>query len=428
MTMEWIKVKEVLDDNYDGKEAELRGWVYRIRKQKNLVFMVLRDSTGTIQCVIKGDNLDKATDLTMESSVKVKGTVKKDERAPTGYELSVEDLDIVHKAERFPITEDQSTEFLMDVRHLWIRSREITHALKIKNTILKAGREYFWNNDFLETTPPIFVSSATEGGSTLFELEYFGDKAYLSQSAQLYLEALVFGLDKVFAVTPSFRAEKSRTRRHLTEYSHMEAEMAWHDHDDNLKIQEGLIKAIVDAVLENNKEDLEALGRDTKILENLELPLPRISYDEAVKIANDKGFEVEWGDDLGIKEEAAITEEFDTPFFIEYYPAGLKAFYMKKNPDNPKTVKAADMLAPEGYGEIIGGSEREVDNKELIKRIKNEGGNPDDYDWYLDLRKYGSVPHSGFGLGLERLVMWICGLEHIRETTPFPRFINRAYP
>ena len=429
-----MKAREVMDPKFIGKEVMLRGWVHRKRHLGSKIFLVLRDSSGIIQCLISEDKVDKETweqaeKITRESSFIVRGIVRKDERAPGGYEIEVKWLKIVGLSDVFPIRGGEGVDYLLDNRHLWIRSTRLTAIMKIKHSALKAAREYLLSNGWWEVTPPIITSSAVEGGATLFELKYFDKKAYLSQSAQLYLEVLIFSLEKVWSLTPSFRAEKSRTRRHLAEYWHLELEAAWYHMNDMMKVAEELVAYIVENVLRERKEELQLLKRDTKILEkSIETPYPRITYDKAIEILQSKGFNIKWGDDLGADEERALTEEFEQPFFITHFPKQIKAFYMKLDPNRPDVVLGFDMLAPEGYGEIIGGSEREDDYEKLLKRIIEFGLNPDDYKWYLDLRRYGSVPHSGFGLGIERLVMWIAGIDHIRDAIPFPRFRERVYP
>ncbi len=409
-----------------GEEVSLRGWVYRIRSTKTKVFLVLRDRTGILQCVVDADSeeFEKAEELTMESSVAVRGRVEADERAPGGAEMRVKSLEVFQNAQRFPITEDQSTEFLLDVRHLWVRSRELTHVFKIKSEMLKLGREWFVENNFLEVTPPILTGSSCEGGAEAFSLDYFGEKAYLSQSAQLYLEALIFSLEKVWSLTPSFRAEKSRTRRHLTEYWHLEAEAAHCDLEGILKVQEELLAHMVNGVADVCEKELLKLERNPNKI-RVELPIKRIEYDEALEILAERGEEVEWGEDIGSREEEVLMEGFDQPIFVVRYPAKAKAFYMKRDGDR---AECADLLAPEGYGEVVGGSERESDIEKLLAAMKERGLKEKNYGWYIDLRRYGSVPHSGFGLGVERLVRWVCGLEHIRDATPFPRLINRVTP
>lgn len=434
MTQAFIKAKEAMQPELVGKEVILRGWVHRKRNLGSKIFIVLRDSSGIIQCTVSKDKVDQETwrqaeRITRESSFIVKGVIREDKRAPGGYEVDVTWLKIVGLSDPFPIRGGEGVDYLLDHRHLWIRSIKLTAVMKIKHSVLKAAREYLLSNGWWEVTPPIITSSAVEGGATLFEMKYFDKKAYLSQSAQLYLEALIFSLEKVWSLTPSFRAEKSRTRRHLAEYWHLELEAAWHHMNDMMKVAEELVAYIVEKVLRERRDELKLLKRDKTILEkSVETPYPRITYDKAIEILQSKGFNIKWGDDLGADEERALTEEFEQPFFITHFPKQIKAFYMKLDSNRPEVVLGFDMLAPEGYGEIIGGSEREDDYEKLLKRIKELGLNPDDYKWYLDLRRYGSVPHSGFGLGVERLVMWIAGLDHIRDSIPFPRFRERIHP
>ncbi len=427
------KVKEILKDEAVGLEVTLRGWVYRHRVVGKKVFIVLRDSTNIVQCVIDGALLPKiyslAEKLGLETSIEVRGRVKKEPRAPTGYEVEVVELKVSGVSSDFPIKGGEGVDYLLDNRHLWLRSRYLTEVMKIKSTVLKAAREWLTNNGWWETTPPILTASACEGGATLFEVKYFDRKAYLSQSAQLYLEALIYSLEKVWSLTPSFRAELSRTRRHLTEYWHLELEAAWYTMDDVMKVSEELVSYIVKRVLEENADQLQFLKRDTRILENsTKTPYPRIRYDEAIEMLQRRGFKIRWGDDFGADEERVLTEYFDKPFFITHFPKKVKSFYMKLDEENPEIALGFDLLAPEGYGEIIGGSQREDDYQKLLNRIIEEGYSIDEYKWYLDLRKYGSVPHSGFGLGIERLVMWIAGLEHIRDAIPFPRMPGKIYP
>ena len=329
----------------------------------------------------------------------------------------------------FPITKNFSREFLLDVRHLWIRSRKMAAILKIRSTIFGAIHEFFRSNGFYEVQAPMFINVAVEGGATLFSLKYFEKgNVYLTQSSQFYLEALIFSLEKVYTVAPSFRAEKSRTRRHLTEFWHTEAEIAWYRMKDIIDFEEKLITYIVRKVLEKNREELEMLGRKIDLLENIKPPFYKITYDEALKILEKKGVYMEWGEDLGADEEYALTKDFDKPIFVYNYPEKVKAFYHKNVPNRPEVTLSVDLLAPEGYGEIVGGGERIEKEKELIQKIKKFGLNPSDYEWYIDLRRYGSVPHSGFGLGVDRLVWWICGLQSIIDAIPFPRTIRRVYP
>ena len=397
-----------LNDTNVGSTVTVRGWVHRHRASKTIVFIIVRDATGIVQCTLPATHAQyaDAENLPIESSVDITGMLKKDERAPGGYEIETAQLRVVHRSEDvFPITKDQSAEFLLDKRHLWIRSRRHTMIFRIKAVALSAAREWLDKNGFIETTPPIIVSGQTEGGSTLFDLKYFDTTAYLSQSAQLYQEALIFGLERVYAITPSFRAEKSRTTRHLTEYWHLEQTVA-----------------------SRTKAELEFLGRDPQDLRHIKPPFKHLSYAEAVTCLQNNGFDVHWGSDFGTKEEAFLTQKEKKPGFIELYPLAIKAFYMKENPDDPRTVLCSDLLAPEGFGEMIGGSERETDYAKITERLKAQGENLSSYEWYLDLRRYGSVPHSGFGMGIERLVRWLCKLEHIRDALPFPRTINRSYP
>ena len=414
-----------------GERVRVRGWVYRARESGGIAFVIVRDSSGIIQCTFKkgtvpDDVFERASSVTIESSVIVSGTVVEDKRAPGGIEIRGEDIEIVNLAEPFPITKDYSEEFLLDVRHLWIRSRKMTAVMKIRSTVFWALHDFFRKEGYYFVTSPMFITAAVEGGATLFEVNYFGKKAYLTQSAQFYLEALIYSLEKVYTVAPSFRAEKSKTRRHLTEFWHVEAEAAWYHNEDMMKFEERMIKHAVDEVLERNQDELKFLGRDLSKLE-ITLPFERIKYEEALEILNRKGFDLKWGDDLGADEERALTEEFENPFFITHFPRE-KGFYHRPDPEEPRALLCHDLLAPEGYGEIIGGGERIYDKNELIERIKEMGLNPEDYDWYIDLRRYGSVPHSGFGLGADRFVMWIAGLEHIRDSTPFPRTITRVKP
>ena len=429
--IEYVPVRKVFEEKPVGKEVALRGWVYRVRVQKNHVFVVLRDSTGIIQVVVEDTNpaFDEAEKASIESSVEVRGLVKEDPRAPGGLEVRANDFKIISLAEPFPITKDASREFLLDVRHLWVRSRRMNAILKIRHEVFRCIHEFFTERSFVEVQAPMFITVAVEGGATLFTVDYFGRKdIYLTQSAQFYLEALIYSLERVYTIAPSFRAEKSRTRRHLTEFWHAEAEVAWYRLNDVLKLEEDLISYIVDKVLERRMDELKLLKRRIEALENVKAPFYRLSYDEAIEMLQGKGFEIEWGEDLGADEERALTLEFDKPVFLYGYPEQAKAFYHKNDPSRPEVTLSADLLAPEGYGEIIGGGERIENYDELIDKIRRFGLNPDDYGWYIDLRRYGSVPHAGFGLGVDRLVMWICGLDHIIDAIPFPRTIRRTYP
>jgi asparaginyl-tRNA synthetase len=411
----------------------LRGWIYRTRSSGKIVFTVVRDSTGIIQVTIKKGNLpdaqfEAAASASIESSVEVVGTIHQDERAPGGYEVRATSMIVIGSALPFPITEYQSEELLLDNRHLWIRSREQTAVMKVKATILAGAREWLAENEFTEVTPPIFTQNACEGGVTLFKLKYFDRDAFLSQSAQMYLESLIFSLEKVYSITPSFRAEKSRTPRHLTEYWHMELEEAWVDNEGNMKIQEGLVSAMVAKVLKDRREELELLKRDLEPLKAVQAPFKRVRYAKTIDLLQNKGFDIQFGADLGAAEERAITEEEVAPVFVTNFPKGCKAFYMKEDEEDPRTYKCADLLAPFGFGEVIGGSERETDLNKLLHRMEAQRISEDPYRWYLDLRRFGSVPHSGFGLGVERIVKWVCNLDHIRDATPYPRTVARVYP
>lgn len=432
--MEFKRVEEIMKDDAVNKHVCVRGWIYRRSVVGKKAFVRIRDSSGVVQVVVDAAKVgekavDELKDIGLEASVVACGVVKKSERAPGGYEVEADYFVVVGYSRDFPIKGGEGIDYLLDNRHLWIRSPKYAKVFKIKHTVLKAGREYFTNNGWWEVTPPIITASACEGGATLFPLDYFGTRAYLSQSAQLYLEALIYVLEKVWSLTPSFRAEKSRTRRHLAEYWHLEPEAAWYDMNDMMRVAEELVAYIVEKVLEERKSDLVDLGRNIEVLKRAtQIPYPRIKYDEAIEILQKKGVNVKWGDDLGADEERILTMEFDTPFFVTHFPKAIKSFYMKVDRSRPDVVLGFDLLAPEGYGEIIGGGQREDDYDVLYKRLLEQGLDPENYKWYLDLRKYGSVPHSGFGLGIERAVMWIAGLGHIRETIPFPRFRGRVYP
>ncbi len=434
MTEEWKHVEDIMCEEYVGKRVCIRGWIYRRSVVGGKAFVRIRDSTGVIQVVVDrevlGNELVKTLkDIGLEASVKACGELVKQPKAPGGYEVLADYFEIVGYSRDFPIKGNEGIEYLLDNRHLWLRSRRLTEIMKIKHTVLKAGRDYFIENGWWEVTPPILTASAVEGGATLFPVKYFDKTAYLSQSAQLYLEVLIYSLEKVWSLTTSFRAEKSRTRRHLAEYWHLEAEAAWYNMKDMMKVAAELIAHIVDKVLETNRRQLEFLGRKLDVLKRSREPdYPVIKYDEAITILQKKGVNIEWGEDLGADEERILTQEFETPFFITHFPKEIKSFYMKIDANDPRVVLGFDLLAPEGYGEIIGGSEREDDYEKLYQRIVEQGYDPSNYTWYLDLRKYGSVPHSGFGLGIERLVMWIAGLNHIRDAIPFPRYRGRIYP
>ncbi|MHA1304553.1 MAG: asparagine--tRNA ligase [Candidatus Heimdallarchaeaceae archaeon] len=413
--------------------VKLRGWIYRIRTMKKKIFIVLRDASGVIQCVASQENLDgniweELTKAAIENSAIVEGKPVEDSRAINNVEVHITNFKLIHKGEVFPIAKDQSVEFIRENAHLFLRSQRSTNVMKVKASVLRAAREWFYENGFYETTPPILTGSACEGGATLFSLKYFDQTAYLSQSVQLYLEALIFSLEKVYAITPSFRAEKMRTKRHVNEFWHIEGEEAFVDFEGNMKIQEELVTYIVHYVLKHNKKELEELGRDTTVLEQIKTPFKRITYKEVIDTLNENGFDLKWDDDLKTEEERAISKIIGEPFFITMYPASHKPFYVKLDQNDPNWCYSADLIAPEGFGEIITGGQREDNLETLVRRIKEEGWDPEDYSWYIDLRKYGSVPHSGFGLGAERITWWLCGLDSIQETLPFPRTRNRVYP
>ena len=433
MDKKFTGISDVISSGEEGKSFSIRGWIYRTRSSGSIVFTVIRDSSGIIQCTVKKSGVppgefEEATKALIESSAECAGTLKADIRAPGGYELVVTSFRIVSYAEPFPITENQSEPFLLDNRHLWIRSREQAAIMKVKESILRGAREWFSGNGFYEVTPPVLTTNACEGGTTLFPLKYFGQDAYLSQSAQMYLEALSFSLERVFAVTPSFRAEKSRTPRHLTEYWHLEGEEAWVNNEGNMRIQEELVSHIVRFTVQKRKDELAILKRDIDCLRAIEPPFERLTYEKALRLLSERGMELKWGDDFGTEEEKMLTLDSGIPVFVTNFPKEIKAFYMKEDEADPRTYSCADLIAPEGFGELIGGSERETDAVKLVRRMEEQSIPFEPYRWYLDLRKYGSVPHSGFGLGVERLVRWICKLDHIRDAVPFPRTPSRIYP
>ena len=425
-----IYIKELKE--YIDKEIEINAWVSNFRSSGKIAFWQLRDGTGYVQAILSSNDLSEdkwkeVDQVSLETSVKIIAKVakhpKKDE-----YELHVQDFTYYQISEEYPISnKEHGVDFLMDNRHLWLRSKKQWAIQRVRDTLIRANYEFMNSNSFIKIDSPILTPAACEGTTELFELDYFDDKAYLSQSGQLYLEAAIYSHNRVFDFGPVFRAEKSKTRRHLTEFWMMDAEMAFTNLDDNLKIQEELIRYMVNKVLEENKLELELLERDIKSLENITKPFYRITHTEAIKQLQDLGSDIKEGEDLGADDETILTKEYDNPLFITHYPAKIKAFYMKRDKDD-RYALCADLLAPEGYGEIIGGSQREDDYDTLLKRIKEDNLPLDDFQWYLDLRKYGSVPHGGFGFGLERIVAWVTGIKHVRETIPFPRTINRIKP
>lgn len=418
-----------------GETVKLGAWLANKRSSGKIAFLQLRDGTGFVQgVVVKAEVPEElfaiAKSMTQETSMYIIGEVIKDERSSFGFELQVKEIEVIHEAVDFPITpKEHGTEFLMDNRHLWLRSRKQHAIMKIRNEVIRATYEFFNDNGFAKVDPPILTGSAPEGTSELFQTKYFDEDAYLSQSGQLYMEAAAMALGKVFSFGPTFRAEKSKTRRHLIEFWMIEPEMAFVEFEENLEVQEQFVSYVVQSVLKNCKLELERLERDVTKLEHIQAPFPRISYDDAIIFLNENGFDdIKWGDDFGSPHETAIAEHYEKPVFITHYPIGIKPFYMQPHPDREDVVLCADLIAPEGYGEIIGGSERVHDYDLLKQRLDEHGLDQKAYAWYLELRKQGSVPHSGFGLGLERTVAWISGAEHVREAIPFPRLLNRLYP
>ncbi len=428
-----MSIQEAMDVG-KGK-VTLYGWVHRERGSNKLKFINLRDSTNIIQCVIaKADvgeeKFEVADKVQIEAAMKIVGEIKKEPRAPTGFELHVSDLELIGASNEFPIQKDFSPEFLADQRHLWLRSRKMTSMMKIRSTVFGAIDEYFKGNGFYEYHSPLFMSSNCEGGATVFEVDYFGKPMFLAQTWQLHAEPAIFALEKIYTIAPSFRAERSKTSRHLTEYWHAEMEMAWCEFSDVQDHGEKLLKHVFKAVLKNHKAELEVLKRDiTKLEPIVKKPFVRMTYDEALKILKSKcKMDVEWGKDLRTVEEDKLSRLYDVPVIVTDYPKIVKAFYMKEVPGKPDVVQGCDFIAPEGYGEIIGGSQREEDIDEIKKRLKDSGEDLKEYEFYLDTRRYGSVPHGGFGLGVERIISWICGFDTIKDAIPFPRTMLRYNP
>ena len=417
-----------------GKEVTIKGWVYNLRSSGKILFILLRDGTGFIQCVmvkneVEEETFAKAKALTQETSVIVRGTIREDRRSPNGCELTLKEIEIIQLTGDYPITpKEHGVGFLMEHRHLWLRSKRQWAILRIRHQIEKAFRDFFDNRNFTLVDAPILTPNACEGSTTLFQTDYFGKPAFLSQSGQLYMEAAAMALGKVYCFGPTFRAEKSKTRRHLTEFWMLEPEIAYITFEENMRLQEDMITYVIRDVLKNRKDELDIIERDTSLLEKVEPPFPKIYYKEALEILKKHGKAVEWGDDFGGEEETILADTFNKPVFVHHFPVDAKAFYMKPDPEEPNTVLAADLLAPEGYGEIIGGSQRIDDYDLLLEKIRENNLLEEDYRWYLDLRKYGSVPHGGFGIGIERTVAWIAKLPHVRETIPFPRLLGKIYP
>jgi asparaginyl-tRNA synthetase len=420
---------------YDGQTVTLRGWLHNRRSSGKIHFLTVRDGTGFIQCVMSrqavGDEaFTRADHLAQETSLIVTGTVRADKRAPGGYEIDVTTLEVVSEAQNFPITpKEHGVDYLLDRRHLWIRSQRQQAVLRVRHEVINAVRDFFNSRGFILADTPIFTPSACEGTTTLFPVQYFEQEtAFLTQSGQLYNEANAMALGRVYCFGPTFRAEKSKTRRHLTEFWMVEPEMAYASLDDVIDLAEGLVASVVARVLEKRATELKVLERDTTKLQAVQAPFPRVSYDEASKILRRKGLPFEWGGDFGAPDETALSEEFDRPIAVHRYPSAIKAFYMKPDPERPEVALCVDVLAPEGYGEIIGGGVRIDDYDLLLERIREHKLPQEAFEWYLDLRRYGSVPHGGFGMGIERVVSWICGLEHLREAIPYPRMLYRIYP
>jgi asparaginyl-tRNA synthetase len=422
-------IDSILTGKLKGKKVNIHGWIYRKRESKDTIFLVIRDASGVIQTVVKKGNTSwaAAENVAIESSVQLTGTVKEDKRAPGGFEINTERLEIVGLSETFPIAKDKSEEFLRNVRHLWLRSRKMNTIMKIRSEVLRFIHEFFSKQEFVEVSPPMFISSAVEGGATLFGVKYFDDVMYLTQSAQLHLEVLIHSLEKVYCIAPSFRAEKSRTIRHLTEFWHVESEEAFSTLDDLMSLEERLVSHVCQSTAKKCKKHLEALGLDPKELIKIKAPFPKVTYDEAIKRLNKQGFKIQWGEDFGFNEERALTQEAGGPTFVFAYPKKIRAFYVKAYPDRPEVVMSADLLVPR-IGELSTGGARVDDKEEILHNLQESGLRPEDYEWYIDLRRYGTVPHTGFGMGVERLLTWMLNLESIFDSIPFPRTTRRSYP
>jgi len=432
MDIDLVEIRELED--HAGETVTVAGWVETVRVHGKVAFAEVRDGTGVVQGVffrkeLDGEVWERAVDLDLETSVYMTGEVRPDDRAPGGYEMGVEELEVLGPSPDYPIQpKEHGVDFLMDNRHLWLRSSTQRAVLRVRAEVEQAIHDFFYERDFTRIDTPILTGSIGESAGTLFETDYFGEPAFMAQTGQLYVEAACPAFRKVYCFGPTFRAEKSKTRRHLTEFWMVEPEVAFADSDDNMALQEEFVSYVVRRALERCADELEEVGRDTASLEAVEPPFPRISYSEAVELLHEEGSDIEWGEDLGGADETIVAESFDRPVLVHDYPKEAKAFYMKENPEDPRTVLCNDMLAPEGYGEIIGGSQREDDLDRLLARIREEELPEEAYDWYLDLRRYGTFPHSGFGLGVERTVAWITGRPHVRELIPFPRMLNRLTP
>ncbi len=430
--MPWVYVEEIA--SYEGQEITVKGWLYNKRSSGKLHFLQVRDGTGLVQCVmfkndVPAEQFARADHLTQETALVIRGRVRVDARAPLGYELAVTDLQVLHVAEPYPITpKEHGIAFLLDHRHLWLRSARQHAILRVRAAIIRACRDYFDGKGFTLLDAPVFTPAACEGTTTLFATDYFGEPAYLTQSGQLYAEAGAMAFGKVYCFGPTFRAEKSKTRRHLTEFWMIEPEVAYLDLAGDMDLAEDFIEYVVQRTVRERRRELDALERNVEPLARVRKPFPRITYDEALALLAQHGFPIGWGADFGGDEETAISQAFDRPVLVHRYPAQCKAFYMKNDPEDPRLALCVDVLAPEGYGEIVGGGQREDDAERLRQKIAAQNLPETAFDWYLDLRRYGSVPHAGFGMGVERVVAWVCGLHHVRETIPFPRMLERLRP
>jgi len=428
-------ISEIFAGRLDRTRVVLKGWLHHVRTGGGILFVQVRDGTGVIQCTLKKEQIgvrefQRLSSIPIESTIEITGEIRKDPRAPRGREILGEKVSVLFPAEEgFPIAKKyHGPDFLLDNRHLWIRSSKMQAIMRVRARLLDELRRWLIDHGYLEVQVPILVTAAVEGGSTLFEVNYFDQKVYLTQSWQLYAEAMISGVGKIFTLAPSFRAERSRTRRHLTEYWHLEVEEPWLELDGLMRLEEELVSHVCERIREQMPDELKILKRDPEQLANVKPPFPRITYDDAVKLIQKSRPDFKWGNDMGYEEEKILTKNFELPFFVSHYPKGVKAFYHMPDPKRPEVTLSTDLLAPEGYGEITGGGQRIHDLKQLLARIKEEDLNPDSYKWYVDLRRYGTVPHSGFGMGVERTLTWICKLEHIRDTIAFPRLINRIYP
>ncbi len=420
---------------FEGEQVRIKGWLYNKRSSGKIQFLQIRDGSGFIQGIMMKKHVSEEVfelckSLTQESSIEILGTLQKDDRSTLGFEVFVDDVKLIQLAdEDYPISlKEHGTDFLMDHRHLWMRTPKQNAILRIRDEINFTIREFFRNEGFILTEPPIITPASCEGTTDLFEIDYFGEKVYLSQTGQLYAEATAMAFNKVYTFGPTFRAEKSKTRKHMNEFWMVEPEMAFVDFEENMKVQENFVEYVVQKVIKTMKRELEVLERDTTALERVKAPFPRITYTDAIKMLQDADYDIQWGEDFGAPHETYIAEQYDKPVFITHFPAAMKAFYMQPDPKDPKVILGSDLIAPEGYGEIIGGSERIHDKDLLLEKMRQEDLPTEVYQWYIDLRKYGSVPHSGFGLGLERTVSWVCGIDHIRQSIPFARTLNRVYP